>query len=88
MAMGCPVLTCKQGQEGPFHSPEVEYIRNGINGLFCDDSAEGLKDAMTQLLSDKQKLADMSVKARKTIVVEATLDIFISGFAKAINYLK
>jgi glycosyltransferase involved in cell wall biosynthesis len=87
MAMGCPVLTCKQGPEGPYHSPEVEYIHDGVNGLFCDFSAEGLKETMTGLLNQPEKLAKMSGKARNTITEEAGIDRFVSGFEEAVRYV-
>ncbi len=88
MSMGCPIMTCKQGPEGPFHSPEVEYIRDGINGCFCDNSVKGLKNAMTGLLNQPEKLVDMSKKARKTIGEEASMDLFVSGFEQAVNYVR
>ena len=87
MAMGCPVLTCRQGPDGPYHSPEVEYIHDGINGLFCDNSAEGLKTAMSGLLNHPEKLTDMSGEAVKTIREEATLEHFVEGFEEAVGYV-
>ena len=87
MAMGCPVLTCEQGPEGPFHSPEVEYVHNGENGLFCDYSADGLKKALTSLLNQPEKLAFMSENARKTITEKAGIDRFVSGFEEAVRYV-
>lgn len=88
MAMGCPVLTCRQGPEGPYHSPEVEYIHDGVNGLFCDYSTEGLKEAMTSLLNHPEKLTAMSAQARKTIEEEATLELFVKGFVEAVGYVR
>ncbi len=85
--MGCPVLTCEQTPEGPHHSPEVEYIHDDENGLFCDFSAEGLKETMTGLLSQPEKLAKMSVNARKTITKEAGIDRFVSGFEEVVGYV-
>ena len=88
MSMGCPILTCEQGLEGPFHSPEVEYINNGVNGLFCDDSVEGLKEVMTDLLNKLEKLTGMSAEARKTIKEEASLNLFVKGFEGAVGYVR
>jgi len=87
MAMGCPVITCKQGPDGPFHSPEVEYMKDGVNSSFCDYSAKGLQKGLTNLLSDRQALQEISVKARQTILEEASLDKFVSGFGQAVNYV-
>jgi glycosyltransferase involved in cell wall biosynthesis len=87
MAMGCPILTCKQSPEGPYHSPEVEYIHDGENGLFCNYSADGLKEAMTDLLRQPEKLTTMSGNARKTIREEAGIDRFVAGFEEAVGYV-
>lgn len=87
MAMGCPVLTCEQTSEGPHHSPEVEYIHDGENGLFCDYSVEGLKKAMMNLLLQPEKMAAMSSEARKTIREEADIEHFVSGFEEAVRYV-
>ncbi len=87
MAMGCPVVTCVQGENGPFHSPEVVYMQHGVNAWFCDYSMEGLQKGLANLLSDRQVLKEISVKARQTILEEANLDKFVFGFEQAVNYM-
>jgi glycosyltransferase involved in cell wall biosynthesis len=87
MALGCPVLTCKQGEYGPYHGPEAAYIKNQINGLLCDYNSDAIASEITMLLNNPDLLQPMSVSARKTIQEEASLDKFVSGFEQAVNYV-
>jgi glycosyltransferase involved in cell wall biosynthesis len=87
MAIGCPVLTCRQGENGPFHSPEVEYIIEDSNGKFCDYSVDGLIVELSNILKDSKKMDLLSIKARQTITIEASMELFSSGFEQAINYV-
>ena len=87
MAMGCPVATCRQGDEGPYHGPEVAYIKNGENGVLSDYSAEAFTEALLKLLPDATLLHKMSAEARKTITAEAGIDRFVSGFEEAVGYV-
>lgn len=36
LGMGVPVVTSRQGTNGPFHSPEVAYLSHSITGYFAD----------------------------------------------------
>ena len=33
-AFGLPMITCRSTENGPFHSPEIEYLKDGYNGFF------------------------------------------------------
>lgn len=88
MAMGCPVVTCKQGVNGPYHGPEAAYIKNDVNGILCDYSSEGLRDAVSKLMNDPEQQERMSVNSRKTIKEKASLEHFVDGFKQTLNYLR
>jgi glycosyltransferase involved in cell wall biosynthesis len=87
-AFGCPVITCKTNEvTGPFHSPEIEYLRNDHNGYLLDMNAATIANEIRFLLEHPAKLEEMSSKALKTAYKEASLDKMIQGFEQAINYV-
>jgi len=87
MALGCPVLTCKQGEYGPYHGPEAAYIKNKINGLLCDYNSDALASEITELLNDPNLQQTMTDNARKTIQREASIEHFVDGFRQTINFM-
>ena len=87
MAMACPVITCNQGEDGPYHGPEAAYIENGKNGVLSAYSSTDFAKVILKTLTDTELLQKMSEEARKTISKEANLDKFVSGFEQAVNYV-
>jgi glycosyltransferase involved in cell wall biosynthesis len=45
---GLPVITQMSDKDGPFHSPEIEYIIDGETGFICQ---KGNKEEMTQAIT-------------------------------------
>ena len=87
MAMGCPVITCRQGEYGPYHGPEAAYIVHSENGILCDYTSKSVALEITKLLNNPELLQSISVNARKKIQEEASVDNFMEGFKQALNYL-
>ena len=86
-AYGTPMITCKTTEQGPFHSPEIEYLRHGQNGLFCDSSASSLADEITGLLSNPGRIEKMSSAAAETVRRDCSVGNMLSGFEQLITYL-
>jgi glycosyltransferase involved in cell wall biosynthesis len=87
MAMGCPVITCRQDEKGPYHGPESAYIEHMENGILCDYTSKAVALEITKLLNNPELLQIISVNARKKIQGEASVDNFIDGFRQTLNYV-
>jgi glycosyltransferase involved in cell wall biosynthesis len=59
-AAGLPLLTT----DIPIHSPEIDYLRPGINGLLTDDDPRAYAQAVTQLLGNEERLKSLGDAAR------------------------
>ncbi|APU10093.1 hypothetical protein A5M85_07290 [Cellulophaga lytica] len=81
MYWGLPVLTLNVN-----HSPEIFYLKHGVNGYILDTEEE-LEKKMFYLLNNEKLLKELSNNAHKIIREEATPEIMIKGFFKAINYV-
>lgn len=83
-AMGLPMITTRTA----LHSPEIAYLEHGRNGLMCGDSANEYADAVISLLLNREVLAGMSDRARRTsdmYTVEAMASNFMGGIVDALN---
>ncbi len=78
-SQGVPVVT----RRGTAHSPEIEYIRPGVNGLLvADDGLAPFIDALRALLRDealRSRLAAGALQTRTEISLEASADRFDAG---------
>jgi glycosyltransferase involved in cell wall biosynthesis len=81
---GKPFVTCK----GRHHSPEIDYVRHGINGLIIDaPDPSDIAREIARLLNDQDKLKQMSHEA--SITARALHpDASIEGFVQAIGYVR
>ena len=82
-AFGVPVVS-RQAPEGiRYHSPEVEYVRHGENGLLCawDDPA-GLLRGVEQVLAKQEQF---SHRARTYARQELTIDRMVDGLEAAVQ---
>jgi glycosyltransferase involved in cell wall biosynthesis len=87
-AYGCPVISCKTNETtGPFHSPEIEYLKEDLNGYLLDLKPAIIAGEILFLLQHPAKLEKMSKAALKTAYKEATIDKMMQGFEKAIKYV-
>jgi L-malate glycosyltransferase len=71
------------------HSPEVEYLQDGVNGrLLAPGSAKQYAEAVTQLLMDRafrERLVDGCVRSSRKYTVEAMVTNFASGIMAALD---
>lgn len=85
---GLPMVTCRATEEGPFHSPEIEYLKDKQNGLLCESTAESIAERIKIVIDDKKLLNKMSENALHTVVTECSLDKMMEGFKDLIQYLQ
>ncbi|MFB6317439.1 glycosyltransferase family 4 protein [Saccharicrinis sp. FJH54] len=82
-AFSCPLITTY----GPDHSPEIEYLKNDMNGRIVNNNIHDIRNTILEILNNPQKLGEMQREAFDTINSEASLENFISGFKQLISYL-
>ena len=55
LCFGVPVITQAAGENGPYHSPEVEFIIKGETGFICQNgSLKDMVNAVKNILSERQ----------------------------------
>lgn len=77
---GAPMMTTT----GARHSPEIAYLRNGENGLMCSGNHSEYARAVTGLLQDTARLADMQAAALAS-AKHYSLENMVSRFADGIE---
>jgi glycosyltransferase involved in cell wall biosynthesis len=78
---GLPALTT----DLPFHSPEIEYLEHGVNGLMLAPDAQAYADAVTALLSDPLQLEALrsgALASARRYSVETMAANFSQGVAE------
>ncbi|TET09974.1 MAG: glycosyltransferase [Candidatus Atribacteria bacterium] len=84
----CPVATQIQGKQGPFHSPEIEYLINGKTGFLVEygnnDKMAGV--VSNYLLSSENVKDKFKNNIRKMIEDKCSIENMIDGFKKAIDF--
>ena len=84
-AARAPVVTIDKSP----HSPEVEYLQDGVNGrLLATGSAKQYAEAVTQLLKDRslrKRLEDGCVRSSRKYTVETMVTNFASGIMAALD---
>jgi glycosyltransferase involved in cell wall biosynthesis len=85
-ALGLPVVTC----DLPYHSPEIEYLVDGENGVILprNTSPEGFARRVCGLLGEQQsleRLGQSAALAAESYNVEAMVDRFSSGVFRALG---
>jgi glycosyltransferase involved in cell wall biosynthesis len=87
-AFGLPMITCRSTEQGPFHSPEIEYLKDGENGFLCDSDPADIAAHVERLILDPDLLARMRESALRTVREEANIERMIDGFRQAIEYVQ
>ena len=85
-ALGLPMITC----DLPYHSPEIEYLEHGVNGLVLPRHATpgDFAEACVRLLTDPQELGRLSDAARQAsfqYTLEEMVERFTSGILQALE---
>jgi glycosyltransferase involved in cell wall biosynthesis len=74
-AHGVPILTCS----GQLHSPEVEYVEHGVNGLMLPEDAHEFFTALDAFVDDRdlqRRLADGAERSGQTLDMDHMVDAF------------
>lgn len=88
LCFDCPVVTQMQGTEGPFHSPEVEYVVDGKTGFFSEyGNDEKMARIIIDYMKDKGKQEKMKKWIRHMVRDCCSIKNMVVGFEKAINYV-
>ena len=77
---GVPMVTC----DIPTHSPEIEYLQSGVNGLITRSSVQSFVDGVVGLLADETRLLAMAEACRRDAAVY-TLQAMVGNFAGGIR---
>lgn len=85
---GCPILTKKKDEIlGPFHSPEIEYVRNDETGFLVSSERDLIVSIIFEYLNSNKKQNQIKKNIEILMKKEASLCSFIGGFKDAINYV-
>ena len=82
-AAGLPFITA----DVPFHSPEIDYLRHGENGLLTRDNVEVFATAVADLLGDPARLRRLTAGALATSERYSTdrmAELFYQGIVQAL----
>lgn len=83
-----PVVTQKRGVNGPFHSPEIEYLIDGQTGFMVNyDDNQELAKTVINYLTNKEIQGIMKDKIRITIETLCNINNMLNGFKKAVDYV-
>ncbi len=86
-ALGVPLVTT----DYPYHSPEIDYLKHGVNGLriACGDSSDTYADAISDLLGNPSELAHLRQQALASAhdhTIEKMAASFADGVMEALNF--
>lgn len=83
-----PIVTQEKGTNGPFHSPEIEYLVTGKTGFMvnCNNNQE-MADVVINYLTDKAMQDIMKMEIRAIIETSCNIDNMLKGFQKAIDFV-
>jgi glycosyltransferase involved in cell wall biosynthesis len=83
-AMLTPIITT----DNSIHSPEIAYLKNGLNGIMTPNLVSAYSDAVLHYLNDEQYQATLRsgcYKARDAYTVEEMANRFAAGVMQALN---
>ena len=84
LAHGVPVLT----RESDLHAPEVEYLRDGVNGRVVAGDFEAYVEAVSHVLTSpdtEQRLRAGALRSLDSLRLEAMASAFSSGVSAALE---
>ena len=79
-AAGLPLVSARFAN----HSPEIAYLKDGVNGLMTDATVEAYSDAIVRVLSGEELRKALSAGARQSAEVYS-VDAMIENFAQGIE---
>lgn len=84
-AFGLPIVTVAHHKGGPNHSPEIEFLKDDVNGIFAQ--RDDLAERIISLLQDEAKIKQMRIEALRTAKEDCSIDKMIQGFSDCIAFL-
>ena len=83
-ALGVPLITTNF----KYHSPEIDYLKNDLNGIMVDYSIEEYAATVSDLLKNDERRAKLvrgCVESAKYYTIERMVDNFLQGARKAVS---
>lgn len=77
--LASPLFTTKY----PYHSPEIEYLQNGVNGVITDQDTDSFANAIIDILSNETKYLKLKENANLSST-KYTVENMVSNFAEGI----
>jgi glycosyltransferase involved in cell wall biosynthesis len=86
LALGVPIITSNV----PYHSPEIDYLKPGVNGMMIDDLGDPrvFADNVTTLLADEERRESYAQAGQASVANltnEAMVENFIQGILKCLS---
>jgi len=81
---GLPLITVK----GVSHGPEIDFLKDGINGFFVDADTNAIVIKISEILADDLKLQLLKQNALDSAYNACSVENFLNGFDEAINFFK
>jgi glycosyltransferase involved in cell wall biosynthesis len=86
-ALGVPLVTT----DFPYHSPEIDYLRDGENGCIvpCGDDADFYAETVVGLLRDPARLATLkegAVRLSARYTIDTMAEHFADGVMKSLGF--
>lgn len=83
----CPVITFKQLDNGPFHSPEIEYVIDQKTGFILQEhTARAIARSVKNYLGNEAQRKSMHAEIRKMVSETCSAEKFVDGFKEAIHF--
>jgi glycosyltransferase involved in cell wall biosynthesis len=86
LSFGLPVVTQEQGEEGPFHSPEVAFIETGRTGFFARNN--DIDDLVKKVVLALDRIEAMRMDCIRYAEDELSVDRMIGGFVDGLEYVQ
>ena len=84
----CPVMSFEQQKNGPFHSPEVEYVINNETGfLLKEHSTESMAYALNNYFVNLTLQITIKENIQKMVFEVFPIEKMVKGFDDAISYV-
>lgn len=83
-----PLVTYRQGSNGPFHSPEIEYLEHGKTGLMIPPHDNtNMTECIGDLIDNKNKIEAFKSNVRDKFETSLKAEKMVHGFDECISNL-
>ncbi|MFY0698221.1 MAG: glycosyltransferase family 4 protein [Balneola sp.] len=87
LSFSCPIVTFEEGKEGPYHSPEIEYLQNHKTGYRAKNmDTEDMSNFIIEYLNDLSLQNTMEVEMKRMVEEKCSIGHMEEGFRSAIKY--